>query len=63
MSSSQEVLFLSNLNGEGTYTWANGNKYVGEHKYDKKHGQGTMTYADGTIEKGLWENGKFIGKE
>ena len=26
-----------------------------------KHGQGT--YADGTIEKGLFENGEFVGEE
>ena len=32
-------------NGYGTYTWADGRKYVGEWKNDKKHGQGTLTWA------------------
>ena len=39
------------------------NKYVGEYRYGKKNGQGTLTYTDGTIKKGLWENGKFIGEQ
>jgi len=29
------------LNGQGTYTWSNGNKYEGEWKDGKEHGQGT----------------------
>ena len=37
----------------GTYTFANGDKYVGEFKEDKIHGQGTYTYANG---------GKYIGE-
>ena len=49
-------------NGYGTFIWPSGNKYVGEWKDGKKHGQGTYTYADGTIEKGLWENDEFKGK-
>ena len=37
----------------GTYTSANGNKYVGEWKDDKFHGQGTETWPDG---------GKYVGE-
>ena len=48
--------------GQGTYVWANEDKYVGEYKNDKRQGLGTYTTADGTIEKGLWENGEFIGE-
>ncbi len=33
--------------GQGTCTYANGNKYVGEWKDGKRYGQGTMTYVDG----------------
>ena len=43
----------------GTYTFANGNKYVGEYKDNKKNGQGTLTYADGTIEEGIWKDGEL----
>ena len=31
----------------GTYTWADGEQYVGEWKYNKRTGQGTYTYAGG----------------
>ena len=52
------------INGQGTYTWTSGknagDKYVGEHKDGKGHGQGTYTYADGTVEKGIWENGDLV---
>ncbi len=37
--------------------------YVGEYKDDKRHGQGTYTFADGTVEKGIWENDEFIGQQ
>ena len=30
-------------NGQGTKTWSNGDKYVGEFKDGKKNGQGTYT--------------------
>ena len=26
---------------------------------DKKHGEGTKTYADGLVQEGIWKNGKF----
>ena len=32
------------INGYGTFTWASGNKYVGEHKDGKGHGQGTLIF-------------------
>ena len=44
----------------GTYTFASGEKYVGEFKDGKKHGQGTYTYADGEKYSGYWMNGKFV---
>ncbi len=50
-------------------TWKNkyleprvGDKYVGEWKRNAMHGQGTYTYSDGTVEKGLWRNDEFIGE-
>ena len=56
--------------GQGTYTYADGSKYVGEFKGEllqsgrgtkdrNFHGMGILTYADGRVEEGVWENGKF----
>jgi len=44
-------------NGYGTYTWANGNKHVGEFKDGIPHGQGTYTWADGDKYVGEWKDG------
>ena len=37
-----------------------GDKYVGEHKNNNKHGHGTYTFSDGRISKGIWKNGKLV---
>ena len=47
-------------NGYGTYTYANGSKYVGEWKDGKENGQGTYTFANGTVDKGIWKNNQLI---
>ena len=44
----------------GTYTYAGGDKYVGEFKDDKYHGQGTYTFASGSIQRGYSMNGYFV---
>jgi hypothetical protein len=49
-------------NGYGTYTFASGNKYVGEFKDGKRHGQGTFTTADGGKYVGEWKDGKPHGQ-
>ena len=49
-------------NGYGTYTWANGDKYVGEYKDGKYHGQGTYTYANGDKYVGEWKDDKRYGQ-
>ena len=36
----------------GTYTWSGGHKYVGEWRDNRKHGQGTYIFADGSIHVG-----------
>ena len=47
----------------GTYTWADGSKYVGEWKDGKETGVGTMVSPNGTvIHGGLWLNGEPVFK-
>ena len=48
--------------GQGTRTWANGNKYVGRFINGKKHGQGTYTYANGDKYVGEFKDGKQHGQ-
>ena len=43
-------------NGQGTETFENGYKYVGEFKNGKRHGQGTSTWANGDKYVGEWKN-------
>ena len=49
----------SHHNCFGTYTFANGDKYVGEFRDNKKNGQGTYTFANGRVKEGIWKNGEF----
>ena len=49
-------------NCNGTYIWENGDKYVGEWKNDKYHGQGTFTWENGDKYVGEWKNNKRHGK-
>ena len=48
------------VNGPGTYTWANGDEYVGEFKDNKFHGQGTHTWLNGTKTVGEWKDGDLL---
>ena len=43
--------------GQGTYTYLDGAKYVGEFKDRLPSGQGTLTYADGTQYVGEFKDG------
>ena len=49
-------------NGDGIYTWSDGEKYVGGYKNDKKHGQGTYTWADGSKYVGEYKDDKKHGQ-
>ncbi|WP_443641291.1 trypsin-like peptidase domain-containing protein [Candidatus Njordibacter sp. Uisw_039] len=42
----------------GTYTWSDGDKYVGEWKDNKNTGQGTYTYSP----NGEWAGNKYVGE-
>lgn len=49
------------MDGVGVYTWADGRKYEGEYKEDKKHGYGVYIWADGRQYSGWWYKGKQHG--
>ncbi|GHU29282.1 hypothetical protein FACS1894152_7600 [Bacilli bacterium] len=42
--------------GSGTFTLANGDKYVGDFADGKEEGRGVMTFAVGGVYDGEWEN-------
>ena len=45
----------------GTYTYPNGDKYVGELKDDKLNGQGIKYLANGNVDKsGIWKDGVLV---
>ena len=46
----------------GTYTYANGDKYVGEWQADQKHGLGTNLYATGDNYVGEFRNDRRNGQ-
>ena len=48
--------------GQGTFAWSDGKKYVGEFKEGKRKGQGTFTWPSGTKYVGEFKNGKMNGK-
>ncbi len=51
-------------------SWAHGERYSSRRVFfwrqdwvhGKRHGQGTYTYADGSVYTGQWENDKIHGK-
>jgi hypothetical protein len=50
------------MHGQGTYTLANGEKYVGEYENDKRHGQGAFTWTNGDKYVGEYKDGKEHGQ-
>jgi len=50
------------VNGQGTYTLASGNKYVGEFKGTAFNGQGTYTWANGDTYVGEFRDDKWHGQ-
>lgn len=49
------------MDGCGRFTWADGRKYEGEYKADKKEGFGIFYWPDGRSYTGYWSNGKQDG--
>lgn len=49
-------------NGKGTYTYANGDKYIGEFKDNFKHGNGTYIHSNGNKYEGEYKYEKKHGQ-
>ena len=64
MSNKKNVLFLREEygDGQGTYIYPNGEKYVGDWKNGKYHGHGTFTYPDGNMYVGEFKDGLKNGQ-
>ena len=51
-------------NCDGTFTFENGDKYIGEYKDGKRHGKGTtFDPTTGKSTSGKWKDGKPIGRQ
>lgn len=50
------------MNGQGTFTWATGNKYTGKWKMDQRDGFGKLEYSNGDVYEGEFKEGKKHGK-
>ena len=57
-----DVSYWNEPNGEGTYHWRNGDKFVGEWKNDLRHGKGVYTWKNGDRFEGRWENSVRTGR-
>ena len=51
-----------NMNGKGTYYYADGNIYEGQWVEGNKHGEGSHTWVDGQIYKGQWVDDTMHGR-
>ena len=50
------------MDGEGTFTWTDGKKYIGSYSDGKKHGKGKLILPDGQEYFGHWVDGKVDGE-
>lgn len=51
-----------NMNGKGTYYYADGNIYEGQWVEGNKHGEGMHTWVDGQVYKGQWVDDTMHGR-
>jgi TolB-like protein len=50
------------FDGQGTFTFSDGQKYIGEWKDGKNDGQGTLTFPDGREYVGEWKDSEYDGQ-
>ena len=58
----ETVLDLGSTSGLGSLTYPDGEKYVGEWKDGKKHGQGTDIFSSGNKYEGEYKDGEKHGQ-
>jgi len=51
-----------NMNGKGTYYYADGNIYEGQWVEGNKHGEGNHTWVDGQVYQGQWVDDTMHGR-
>ncbi len=51
------------MDGQGTYTFSDGFRYVGKWKNDKRHGYGEEGFPDKDSKTGYWMYGMYVGQE
>ena len=49
--------------GKGEYTFANGDRYIGEFQGNKMHGEGIYIYATGRVYTGIFKEGNLLIKK
>jgi hypothetical protein len=47
-------------NTEGVEAWPDGDQYEGEFSHGTRHGQGKMSYSDGDVDEGQWNQDQFV---
>ena len=53
---------VGSYNGQGTFTYSNGDQYLGEFKDGKKHGQGNYAFSNGDKYFGEWKDNIRTGQ-
>ena len=56
---SYRIVKTGTVNGQGTFTYANGDKYVGQFKDQEYHGRG-YKISGSIVATGMWEEGKLV---
>jgi len=51
------------MSGQGTLTFPNGQKYVGEFENDQMNGQGTYTRSNGQQFAGEFKDGRMMNRQ
>ena len=62
ISRSEGLFRAGRLNGQGTESFENGNRYEGDYRDGSAHGRGVFTWKNGDRYEGEWKDGKRSGR-